>query len=79
MHFFGGQPRLSDEQIAQIEAFEQAMTVFHIEQRESVIRFAMVFCSCRKPCGCGKPHNDPPQVGCVVHGSFMLLPDGRVL
>jgi len=47
------------------------------QSRRDVLRFAAVLCGCARRYSWDDPR--PPQVGCIVHGSMMLGPDGRIV
>jgi hypothetical protein len=50
----------------------------NVELRREVLRFAAVNCTCRP--WYSKEHADePPQVGCIVHGALVLGHDGVVM
>lgn len=67
------------EEIELYERYQAAVASHNLRQRQLTLQWAMVFCNCRKPCGCGKPHPEPPQIGCVVHQGFMITEDGKIL
>ena len=65
---------------AAVQAAQQAHEYAHeleIEQRETLLRYAWLFCTCRVWPERGNV--TPPQTGCVVHGSVMVTLGGRVL
>lgn len=69
---------------AAVQAAQQAHEYAHeleIEQRETLLRYAWLFCTCRPwPSRAdGKLDTTPPQSGCAVHGSVMVTMGGRVL
>jgi hypothetical protein len=54
-----------------------AMENAEIEERRRILRFSWLLCRCRPwP---DRSTAEPPQAGCVVHGSIMIDVKGRVV
>lgn len=56
-------------------AYREAMRDTEIAERERVLRWAMIYCTCPRSYLAGPPG----QAECLVHGGFMATYDGRVL
>lgn len=71
------------EVIEQMRRVREAEEAAYIAQREDIMAWPMIFCTCSEgwlisPLGPGRA-GQPPQVGCLVHGTVMVTRDGRVL
>ena len=79
-HLFGQRPPQPDPAQAEaIEAYTQARAQLEVTEREILRRWEAVYCTC-PPRRTRIDLNNPPGLSaCLIHGQYMLAPDGRVL
>jgi hypothetical protein len=58
-----------------VTAYRQAMRDTEIAERELVLAWSMIYCTCPRRYLPGPPE----QAQCLVHGGFMTTYDGRTL
>jgi len=67
------------EQRAAIKAYEDAVRDHEVFEREVLLSWAAVFCTCLTSYAPVSYTQDPGYAQCLVHGRFLLTHDGRVL
>lgn len=72
--------RLAEQQRqeARRDALLDAMEASEIENRERLLAFAWLCCTCR-PWFDWSLRDVPPQGGCAVHGNIVVTRSGRVM
>ncbi len=59
---------------ADVKRFIEATRQAHLDDRQSMIRYAAVLCTCTRWYNWRDP--EPPQVSCMVHTTIMFDGDG---
>jgi hypothetical protein len=73
------QPQLTAEQQAAVRAFEQAVDANGVREREVLLAWTALFCTCVPYFTRPDLQTPPGHAACLVHGQFMIAHDGRVL
>lgn len=75
----GGGEAPGPEQEAAARRFEQAVADNGVREREALLRWQALFCTCLPYYTRPDLQTPPGHAACLVHGQFMLAHDGRVL
>lgn len=70
-------PPPGPELAAAIEELHQAQHRFECELRAGMRRMAGITCTCVRWFDWGR--REPPQIGCIVHGSLVMDHEGKIL
>jgi hypothetical protein len=70
-HPFSGEPAAEDKAV--IDCYIRAFHQLQIAEREQILHWAPLFCSC--PAWRVRAAH-PPQADCMVHGTVLLKPEG---